>query len=92
MILQATAPPVGLQSHIPFVTSGAYPLRPGNLVRPLVDAVPAFERIGHAIEDARHSVWLTVAFVAPHFRFPGCGGMLFDVLDHAVNRGLGRPP
>jgi cardiolipin synthase A/B len=65
-----TSNPIGFQSHIPFVASGAYPVRPGNLVRPLVDGVPAFERIGEAIEDARHSVWLTVAFFAPDFRFP----------------------
>jgi cardiolipin synthase A/B len=83
-----TSNPIGFQSHIPFVASGAYPVRPGNLVRPLVDGVPAFERIGEAIEDARHSVWLTVAFFAPDFRFPRPRGALFDVLDRAVNRGL----
>ncbi len=71
MIQPETATSNGFQSHVPFAASGAYPLRPGNLVRPLVDGVSAFERIGDAVEDARHSVWLTVAFFAPGFRFPG---------------------
>ena len=57
-------------------------------MRPLVDGVAAFERIGHAIEHARHSVWLTVAFFALDFCFPGRGSGLFDVLDRAVHRGL----
>jgi hypothetical protein len=47
----------------------------------------AFRRIGEAIGAARHSVWLTVAFYAEDFCFPGAG-RLFDVLDDAVGRGL----
>lgn len=74
--------------HVPATVSGAYPARPGNLVRPLVDALPAFRRIAEAIAAARHSVWLTVAFYAPDFQFPDGGGTLFDVLDRAVARGL----
>ncbi len=31
--------------HIPFATTGSYPVREGNLVRPLIDGVPAFRRI-----------------------------------------------
>jgi cardiolipin synthase len=73
-------------SHIPFVTSGSYPVRPGNVVRPLIDGVPTFRRIAEVIEAAQHSVWLTVAFFADDFRMPG--GSLFDVLDRAVARGL----
>jgi cardiolipin synthase len=73
-------------SHIPFVTSGSYPVRAGNAVRPLIDGVPAFRRIAEVIEVAQHSVWLTVAFFADDFRMPG--GSLFDVLDRAVARGL----
>jgi phosphatidylserine/phosphatidylglycerophosphate/cardiolipin synthase-like enzyme len=37
---------------------------------------------------ARHSVWLTAAFVAPDFQMPDGSGTLFDVLDRAVERGL----
>ena len=45
-------------------------------------------RIGEAIEEARHSVWLTVAFYSDDFLFPDGRGPLFDVLDRAVARGL----
>jgi cardiolipin synthase A/B len=75
-------------SPIPFVASCSYPARPGNAVRPLVDSAPAFRRIAEAVEAARHSVWLTVAFVAPDFQMPDGGGRLFDLLDRAVDRGL----
>jgi phosphatidylserine/phosphatidylglycerophosphate/cardiolipin synthase-like enzyme len=54
----------------------------------VVDAVPAFRRIGEAVEAAQHSVWLTVTFYAPDFQMPDGGGALFDVLDRAVERGL----
>ncbi len=57
--------------HIPFLTSGSYPLRAGNFVRPLIDGIPAFRRIAEVIEAAQHSVWLTVAFFADDFRMPG---------------------
>jgi cardiolipin synthase len=75
-------------SHIPFVTSGSYPIRGGNAVQPLVDGVPAFSRICEAVESARHSVWLTVAFLTPDFEMPGGRGSLFDVLDRAEQRGV----
>lgn len=75
-----------LDGHVPSALGGAYPVRSGNLVRPLVDGVPAFRRIEEAIGAARHSLWLTVAFYAPDFRFPDGRG-LFDVLDDAVARG-----
>jgi phosphatidylserine/phosphatidylglycerophosphate/cardiolipin synthase-like enzyme len=74
--------------HIPFVATCSYPQRSGNAVRPLVDGVPAFRRIGEAVMAARHSVWLTVAFVAPDFQMPDGIGSLFDLLDGAVDRGL----
>jgi hypothetical protein len=73
---------------IPHSTASSYPMRSGNAVRPLVDGVPTFRRIGAAIAAARHSVWLTVAFFAPDFRMPAGGEPLFDVLDRAVDRGL----
>jgi cardiolipin synthase len=75
-------------SHVSPVASGSYPARPGNLVRPLVDGVPAFRRIAEAVKAARHSVWLTVTFYASEFLFPDDEGALFDVLDRAVARGL----
>jgi cardiolipin synthase A/B len=75
-------------SHIPSTTCGSYPIRAGNLVRPLVDGEAAFRRICAAIEAARHSVWVTVAFIEPHFTMPDRNGSLFDVLDRAVARGL----
>jgi phosphatidylserine/phosphatidylglycerophosphate/cardiolipin synthase-like enzyme len=74
--------------HIPFVTSGSYPVRHGNRLRPLVDGVPAFQRIGEAVDAARHSVWVTVTFYASDFAMPEGRGSLFDLLDRAVARGL----
>src|SRR3990172_6361933 len=74
--------------HIPSVTSGPYPLRPGNLVRPLVDGEPAFRRICEAVEAARHSAWVTVAFIDRDVQMPDGRGSFFDVLDRAVARGL----
>lgn len=75
-------------AHIPSVASCSYPPRPGNRVRPLVDGVPAYRRIAEAVTTARHSIWLTVCFVAPDFEMPDGSGSLFDVLDRAVPRGL----
>jgi cardiolipin synthase len=74
--------------HVPFVGSGSYPIRAGNRVRPLVDGEPAFRRIGEAVDAARHSLWVTVAFLAPDFRMPDGRGGFFDVLDRARGRGL----
>jgi cardiolipin synthase len=79
------APP---QPHVPFASTGSYPVRPGNSVRPLIDGQPAFRRIREAIESARHSVWVTVAFIRPGFRMPDGRGTFFDVLDRAFERGL----
>src|SRR5262245_30977320 len=73
--------------HIPFVDSGAYPVRGANFVRPLVDGDPAFRRICAAVDSAKSSVWVTVAFLEPRFRMPD-GRSLFDVLDQAQARGL----
>jgi len=73
--------------HIPFA-GGSYPVREGNLIRPLIDGEPAFRRICEAIEAARHSVWVTVAFIDSGFEMPDGRGSLFDVLDAAAARGL----
>src|SRR4030095_5015342 len=75
-------------SHIPFARTGAYPLRIGNRVRPLVDGEPAFRRICAAIETARTRVWATGAFSEPDLRLPDEYGTLFDVLERAGRRGL----
>ncbi len=75
-------------AHIPQATAGAYPARAGNLVRTLIDGAEIMRRIGEAVEAARHSVWLTVAFYSDDFLFPDGRGPLFDVLDRAVARDL----
>jgi phosphatidylserine/phosphatidylglycerophosphate/cardiolipin synthase-like enzyme len=77
-----------LARHIPFVDSGSYPLRGGNFLRPLIDGTPSFRRIAGAVEQARHSVWLTVTFYAHDFAIPDSRGSLFDLLDRATERGL----
>ena len=74
-------------AEVPALASSAFPARPGNLVRFLIDGEAIFRRIGEAVASARHSVWLTVAFCADDFRFPDGRG-LFDRLDDAVTRGL----
>ncbi len=73
---------------IPAVSSGPYPVREGNLVRPLIGGTAAFQRIGEAVDAARHSVWLTVAFYDEALRFPEGRGALFDLLDRAAARGV----
>ncbi len=50
--------------------------------------MPVFRRIGEAVEAARRSVWVTIAFIAEDFRMPGGMGSLFDLLDRAVARGV----
>ncbi|MFO1013614.1 MAG: phosphatidylserine/phosphatidylglycerophosphate/cardiolipin synthase family protein [Caulobacteraceae bacterium] len=77
-----------LANHIPPASRGAYPVREGNFVRPLVDGEPAFRRICEAVEAARHSVWVTVAFLHHDFEMPDGRGSLFDVLEAAAARGV----
>ena len=48
----------------------------------------AFRRIGEAVDSARHSVWLTVAFYDDDLQFPDGRGALFDLLDRAAARGV----
>jgi cardiolipin synthase len=74
--------------HIPCIERGSYPRRGGNVVRPLVDSGPAFRRICEAVEQAQHSVWITVTFIATDFQMPDGRGSIFDVLDRAAERGL----
>lgn len=75
-------------SGIPSTKAGAYPIREGNYVCPLVDGGPAFQRICEAVETAHRSVWVTIAFLSDDFEMPGARGSLFDVLDEAKARGL----
>jgi len=49
--------------HIAPALACSYPRRGGNLVRPLIDGIPAFRAISDAVAAARHSVWVTVAFL-----------------------------
>ena len=77
-----------LPSHIPSVDSSSYPVRSGNALRALVDGEAAFGRICEAVEAAKKSVWVTIAFHKPDFVMPGGRGSLFDVLDKARARGI----
>jgi len=74
-------------SHIPPARTGAYPVRNGNLVRPLVDGVPAFRRISDAVARAERRVWAAIAFVDRTLLLPD-GGTVFDLLDAAAARGI----
>jgi cardiolipin synthase len=73
---------------IPSVQSGSYPVRPGNVIRPLIDGVPALRRICEAIEAATSRVWVTVTFMWATFEMPDGRGMALDVLDRAAARGV----
>ncbi len=74
--------------HVPVARGGAYPLRPANAVRPLIDGEPAFRRICQAVEAARSSVWVTVAYLERDVPMPDGRGSFFDVLERAAARGL----
>ena len=74
--------------HIPSATGGAFPPRDGNLVEPLVDGGVAFDRIAAAVESAKSSVWVCVAFLEVGSRFPGGRGTFLDLMDGAARRGL----
>ena len=54
----------------------------------LIGGGPIFQRIGEAVDAARHSIWLTIAFYTDNFCFPDGRGSLFDALDRAVARGV----
>jgi cardiolipin synthase len=73
---------------VQFVESSSFPVRTGNSVCPLIDGLAAFGRICEAIESARHSVFVTVAFLHPDFLMPHGRGSLFDVLDRVAQRGI----
>jgi phosphatidylserine/phosphatidylglycerophosphate/cardiolipin synthase-like enzyme len=73
---------------VPAASAAAYPLRPGNAVRPLVDGEPAFRRICEAVEAARESVCVTVAYLDRDVAMPDGRGSFFDVLERAARRGV----
>ncbi len=73
---------------IPCAPRASYPIRCGNVLRPLIDGEPAFRRVCEAIEDAKHSVWATVTFMWAACRMPDGRGSPIDVLNRAAKRGL----
>lgn len=76
------------QTTAPFVTTGSYPTRAGNQIRPWIDGEPAFRRICEAIEAAQTSVWATVTFMWPSFLMPDGRGAALEVLERAARRGV----
>lgn len=74
--------------RVPSVPHGPYPLRSGNLIRPLVDGEPAFRRVCEAIEGARERVWATVTFMWASFQMPDERGSALDALNRAAARGV----
>jgi cardiolipin synthase len=75
-------------THIPFVTTGPYPVRAGNRVRPLIDGEPAFRRVCDAIDLAQERVWVAVTFLWASFQMPDGRGSFFEVLTRVRQRGL----
>lgn len=74
--------------YIPGSTSGSYPGRSGNRLRALIGSREIFSRLGEAIDAARQSVWMTIAFFARDFELPDGRGTLLGALDRAVARGV----
>jgi cardiolipin synthase len=77
-----------LNHYIGPALRGAYPVRTGNRVTPLVDGHHAFSAICDAVERAQKRVWVTVAFIDLHAEMPGGRGTFFQVLDGAAHRGV----
>jgi len=73
---------------IPPVSLASYPVRSGNVIRPLIDGEPAFRRVCEAIEAAKHSVWATVTFLWAACQMPDGRGTPLDVLNRAAAKGL----
>lgn len=74
--------------RIPAASASSYPRRGGNVVRPLVDGIPAFRAILAAVERATSSVWVTVAFLDEDLAFPDSQGSFFEVIQRAAARGV----
>lgn len=75
-------------SSAPFVTTGTYPTRSGNHVRPWIDGIPAFRRICETIEAAQQSVWATITFMWPTFGMPDGRGTPLDLFQRVAERGI----
>ena len=75
-------------THVPFVTTGSYPVRAGNRVRPHIDGEPAFRQVCDVIDRARERVWVAVTFLWATFQMPDGRGSFFEVLTRARRRGL----
>lgn len=73
---------------IPHAPIASYPVRSGNVIRPLIDGEPAFRRVCEAIDAARHSVWATVTFLWAACQMPDGRGTPLDVLQRAAERGV----
>lgn len=73
---------------IPHAPIASYPIRSGNVIRPLIDGEPAFRRVCEAIEAATHSVWATVTFLWAACQMPDGRGTPLDVLNRAAARGI----
>lgn len=67
---------------------GSYPLRDGNSVCPLIDGAPAFRRIREAVEAATTSIYATITFMWPSFRWPDDGALPLDIIEAAASRGV----
>lgn len=73
---------------IPYASEASYPVRSGNVLRPLIDGEPAFRRVCEAIEQAEHSVWATITFMWATCQMPDGKGSPLDVLNRAADRGV----
>ncbi|HEU5229567.1 MAG TPA: phosphatidylserine/phosphatidylglycerophosphate/cardiolipin synthase family protein [Ktedonobacteraceae bacterium] len=73
---------------IPHALTASYPIRSGNVIRPLIDGEPAFRRVCKAIEAAKSSVWVTVTFLWAACQMPDGRGTPLDVLNRAAERGI----
>lgn len=75
-------------TRVPSPPGAPFPVREGNVVRPLIDGVPAFRRVCQAIEAAQRSVWVTVTFLWAACRMPDGRGTPLEVMDRAAARGV----
>lgn len=65
----------------------SYPLRSGNHLQFWIDGLSFYQRLEEAIDQASHSVWGVISFIAHDFRFPS-GRSYWELMDQAHKRGL----
>ena len=75
-------------STVPSPIRASYPVRSGNALLPLIDGEPAFRRVCEAIEQAKHSIWVTITFMWATCQMPDGRGTPLDVLNRAAERGV----